>query len=611
MPDIKKKQPPRKRIKEKPKSVPRTLAKQETHQAAAWTGKQIQDAARIVESKENEPESTANSVDIISPPHHNLHVAVPPKGKAIKTPETVAARRKPVVKGGKHPISAKAPRNRNPAAIATQGQKPGNAGPECRTLEIPQKQGRQDARKQIIQKRAARKQAVRQQEPCRASPPQEPASQNIPQAVSSPYRLQKEKQIRQWEPQLKQKESPAKTKAFPAAAARWHQVRSAKSTQAAQAVAKARKQAEVSGKRAAKELSQKALRAILASGKSLVAALGAGGAMALLVVVLVMLVGIPLVSPLGIFFSSGADNEMTLQQAMGILNTELQDRVTEIEQTVAHDDLQQNGQQTPWKEVLTIYSVKVTTDAAHPLEVVTVDQEHLELLRQIFWDMNSVDYATETYTEEVTVEIEDSSGEISEETQTVEKTRLVITISGKTAQQMAEEYGFTAEQLGYVAELLSEEYAEFWTMLSLPGVGSDDIVAVALSQVGNVGGEPYWSWYGYTSRVSWCACFVSWCGDQCGYLDAEILPKFSYCDSGVAWFQERGQWQGRDYIPSPGDIIFFDYDHNGSANHVGIVESCDGSTVYTIEGNASDAVKQLSYMVGYSGIMGYGVPAYP
>ena len=79
-----------------------------------------------------------------------------------------------------------------------------------------------------------------------------------------------------------------------------------------------------------------------------------------------------------------------------------------------------------------------------------------------------------------------------------------------------------------------------------------------------------------------CACFVSWCAEQCGYLDAGILPKFSYCDSGIAWFQERGQWQGRGYVPSPGDIIFFDYDHNGSANHVGIVESCDGSTVYTI-----------------------------
>lgn len=129
--------------------------------------------------------------------------------------------------------------------------------------------------------------------------------------------------------------------------------------------------------------------------------------------------------------------------------------------------------------------------------------------------MNTIEYTTETYTEEVPVEIEDSSGEISEEMQTVEKTRLVITITSKTAQQTAEESGFTKEQLGYVTELLSEEYAEFWTMLSVPGVGSNDIVAVALSQVGNVGGEPYWQWYGYSSRVSWCACFVSWCGATC------------------------------------------------------------------------------------------------
>ena len=331
----------------------------------------------------------------------------------------------------------------------------------------------------------------------------------------------------------------------------------------------------------------------------------------LIPLLLVVLIGGLLISPLGLFFSTEVEGEMSLQQAMSQLNTEFSDRITEIENSVEHDEVQQNGQRAVWKEILTVYAVKTTTGAENSMDAVTMDEAHFAVLQEIFWDMNSVDYATEIYTEEVTVEIEDSSGEVSEETQTVEKTRLVITIGSKTAQQMAEEYGFTEEQLGYVAELLSEEYAEFWTMLSLTGGGSDDIVAVALSQVGNVGGEPYWSWYGYTSRVSWCACFVSWCGDQCGYLDAGILPKFSYCDSGIAWFQERGQWQGRDYIPSPGDIIFFDYDHNGSANHVGIVESCNGSTVYTIEGNASDAVKQLSYSVGYSGIMGYGVPAYP
>lgn len=326
----------------------------------------------------------------------------------------------------------------------------------------------------------------------------------------------------------------------------------------------------------------------------------------LIPLLLVVLIGGLLISPLGLFFSTEVEGEMTLQQAMSQLNTEFSDQIAEIENSIPHDEVQQNGQRAVWKEILTVYAVKTTTSTENSMDAVTMDEDHFAVLQEIFWDMNIIDYTTETYIEEVNVEVEDS-GEISEETQTVEKTRLVITIGSKTAQQMAEEYGFTAEQLGYVAELLSEEYAEFWTMLSLPGGGSDDIVAVALSQVGNVGGEPYWSWYGYTSRVSWCACFVSWCGDQCGYLDAGTLPKFSYCDSGIAWFQERGQWQGGGYIPSPGDIIFFDYDHNGSANHVGIVESCDGSTVYTIEGNASDAVKQLCYSIENDSVIGYGI----
>ena len=385
----------------------------------------------------------------------------------------------------------------------------------------------------------------------------------------------------------------------------------ARSTQAAQAAAKAGKQAAESGKKAAKELSQKALQAIIAAGKSLVAALGAGGAIALLVVVVVMLVGILLVSPFGIFFSGGVDNEMTLQQAMGFLNTEFNDRIAEIENTVAHDDLRQDGQQAPWKEVLAIYAVKVTTDKENSLEVVTMDEEHLELLRQIFWDMNQIDYTTETYTEEVTVEVpaEDSTDEdgVTEEVQTVERTRLIITISGKTALQMAEEYGFDQEQLDLLSELLSEEYANLW--FGGPG-GSDDIVEVALSQVGNIGGQPYWSWYGFSSRVAWCACFVSWCADQCGYIETGTFPKFSYCDAGIAWFKSRDQWQPQGYCPSPGDIIFFDWNNNGVADHVGIVESCDGSYVYTIEGNANDAVKRLCYSVNYGGIEGYGTPNY-
>ena len=78
------------------------------------------------------------------------------------------------------------------------------------------------------------------------------------------------------------------------------------------------------------------------------------------------------------------------------------------------------------------------------------------------------------------------------------------------------------------------------------------IVEVAASQLGNVGGEPYWSWYGFTEHVEWCACFVSWCANQCGYLDAGILPKFCGCTDGVQWFQSRGQWAGNTITPVSG-----------------------------------------------------------
>ena len=71
---------------------------------------------------------------------------------------------------------------------------------------------------------------------------------------------------------------------------------------------------------------------------------------------------------------------------------------------------------------------------------------------------------------------------------------------------------------------------------TVPG-SSQAIVEVALSQVGNVGGEPYWRWYGFDSHVNWCASFVSWCADQCGYIESGIIPKFSYCPTGEAWFK--------------------------------------------------------------------------
>ena len=135
--------------------------------------------------------------------------------------------------------------------------------------------------------------------------------------------------------------------------------------------------------------------------------------------------------------------------------------------------------------------------------------------------------------------------------------------------------------------------------------GNPELVELAKRQVGNVGGYPYWSWYGFNSRVEWCACFVSWCYGQMGLSE----PRFAACQSqGIPWFQSHGQWGARGYENiAPGDSIFFDWDLDGSTNHVGIVIGTDGSRVYTVEGNSGDACKIKSYDLNYECIKGYGL----
>ena len=174
----------------------------------------------------------------------------------------------------------------------------------------------------------------------------------------------------------------------------------------------------------------------------------------------------------------------------------------------------------------------------------------------------------------------------------------------------AERYGWSSYgDMNYVPHVL--RYYPLGQIFYDPDT-SELIVEVARSQIGNVGGEPYWSWYGFTERVEWCACFVSWCANKCGYISSGIIPKFSSCINGVDWFKGRGQWIGNSFEPSPGMIIFFDWDdedgQDGNADHVGIVEKVENGSVYTIEGNTSDSCRQRSYPIGYYEILGYGAP---
>ena len=150
--------------------------------------------------------------------------------------------------------------------------------------------------------------------------------------------------------------------------------------------------------------------------------------------------------------------------------------------------------------------------------------------------------------------------------------------------------------------------------LSVMGQGGHRIAEVAKTQLDQKGNQ-YWSFMGFNAPVNWCACFVSWCGDQSGYSD--FIPKSPLCIDMASEFQKRGQWQGKEYIPKSGDIIFFKYAWSSNwTNHVGIVEKCDNGTIYTIEGNFGNAspeqttVKRGVYKVNGSNIVGYGVPGY-
>jgi hypothetical protein len=153
------------------------------------------------------------------------------------------------------------------------------------------------------------------------------------------------------------------------------------------------------------------------------------------------------------------------------------------------------------------------------------------------------------------------------------------------------------------------------------GMGGTDIVAVALAEDGkasNIAGQTYWRWYGFAYRDEWCAMFVSWCADQCGYIESGVIPKFAYVPAGAEWFKEKGQYQSRSsgYLPKPGDIVFISWGGNGSYSHVGIVESCDGTYVNTIEGNTGVTpgyykIRRNEFTVNDLRITGYGTPDYP
>ena len=356
----------------------------------------------------------------------------------------------------------------------------------------------------------------------------------------------------------------------------------AKAAKTAAHTARATAKATAAGIKAAVKATAVAAKAFIAGTKALIAAIAEGGWIAVVVIIVICLIGLIVGSCFGIFFS-GEDSGtgQTMRQAVQEINADYQSQIDTTRANITYDKLEMSGSRAVWPEVLAVYAVKTTTDPDDPQEVATVDDSKKAILKDIFRQMNELSSRTESKTEEVITETDDGHGNIVETTTTVTRTYLYITVSHKTAEEMAEHFNFTADQRQQMVELLAEENRRLWSAV-LYGIYSGDyaIVTVALSQVGNVGGEPYWSWYGFNSRVEWCACFVSWCFNECGYLDTGNAPKFAGCVGGVEWFRSHGQWADSTIEPAPGMIVFFDWNdpngasgpQDGEADHVGYYE---------------------------------------
>lgn len=382
-----------------------------------------------------------------------------------------------------------------------------------------------------------------------------------------------------------------------------------------------------------------ATKAIVAAAKSaasaatkiitaIVAALGSAGPFIALALVFV------LVSCLLTGDSvQNSDNDMTNAEIISDINDEWQRQLDWIN-TDSYENVIIQGSRASWVDVYSVFTALAAD------EVDNGNWERRDWISKVFWDMHSI-----TYTKEISIAGETAvqlpititlqtgevtflyinNGAVNRQTEITYQNEadikdlleqykdreismvLTLEIHTKTIDEMADYYNFSDWQRDEAKSLTEDDFKEYW-MERIYGIyGADtDIVNVALTQVGNTGGYPYWAYTGYSSRVEWCACFVSWCAGQCGYVDQGLFPNTASPPYQAQYFRSEGHWLDGSATPSPGMIIFFDWYNADFADHVGIVEKVEDGYVYTIEGNSSDSVRQNTWTVGDGRIMGYG-----
>lgn len=372
----------------------------------------------------------------------------------------------------------------------------------------------------------------------------------------------------------------------------------------------AKKTANVSAKtvKASIKVTKTMIKSAIAGTKALISALIAGGWIAVVIVIIICFIGILCSSIFGIFFSNEKSvGNKTMGTIIRELNSEYTNKIVEIQKNNNYDEYEIVSKRAEWKDIISVYAV-IESKGKEQADIITIDERKANQLKEIFWKMNIINYKIEEIEQDV--ETKDDNGNVKNEKKFVRK--LFIETANKTLQEMIEMYKLNEKQIEQIAELQDNKYDSVWRYLFAgSSTGCNDIVEVAKQYIGNVGGQIFWKWYGFETRVEWCACFVSFCANECGYIEQGIIPKFASCESeGVAWFKACNLWQEREYIAEAGDIIFFDWECDGKVDHVGIVEKVENNTVYTIEGNSNDSCKEKEYDVCSKNIAGYGIPRY-
>lgn len=385
------------------------------------------------------------------------------------------------------------------------------------------------------------------------------------------------------------------------------------------------KKAERLAKKSA-EWVKKIVKGIVDAIKKLLKAIGTASLPLLLILILAGSIAALVASAFGIFFAGNqsGENTRTLREVVMEINSEYLATIDNIEKTVTHDEVTKEGYGASWPDVLSVYAVYVTTKTDSATDVVHITDDHVKILKDIFWQMTTVTYTTEVKTETKKVpdldadgnQKKDSNGNPLYKEETTTKTILHIKINHLSAAEEANKLSFNTEQKAQLNELLDTKNASLWAeILRGVGLGSNELVNLALSQLGNKGGEKYWRWAGLSKRCEWCALFVSWCGDQTGLRAAGQIPYFSFVSDGVSFYKNKGKWidgsevnsSNCDKLIQPGMIVFFDWEPDGKPNHVGIVTKVTGGYIYTVEGNKSDAVAEGTYSANSNKIYGFGV----